>query len=46
MSLSACHIACLSVCLPACLPAAKDVPGGNDIGPVLHDEELFATVGW
>lgn len=22
---------------------AKDVPGGNDIGPVLHDEELFAS---
>lgn len=27
-------------------PAAKDVPGGNDIGPVIKDEELFATVGW
>ena len=24
---------------------AKDVPGGNDIGPVIKDEELFATVG-
>ncbi|EFN53303.1 hypothetical protein CHLNCDRAFT_136969 [Chlorella variabilis] len=22
---------------------AKDVPGGNDIGPVIEDEELFAT---
>ncbi|KAK9157741.1 hypothetical protein Scep_004315 [Stephania cephalantha] len=22
---------------------AKDVPGGNDIGPVIHDEELFAS---
>lgn len=22
---------------------AKDVPGGNDIGPAVHDEELFAT---
>jgi xanthine dehydrogenase/oxidase len=22
---------------------AKDIPGGNDIGPVIHDEELFAT---
>ncbi|PSC76668.1 Xanthine dehydrogenase [Micractinium conductrix] len=22
---------------------AKDIPGGNDIGPVLHDEELLAT---
>ncbi|KAL5708166.1 hypothetical protein ACHQM5_018991 [Ranunculus cassubicifolius] len=21
----------------------KDVPGGNDIGPVIHDEELFAS---
>lgn len=31
----------------ACLRcAAKDVPGGNDIGPVIKDEELFATVGW
>lgn len=24
---------------------AKDVPGGNDIGVAIHDEELFATVG-
>ncbi len=24
---------------------AKDVPGGNDVGPVIKDEELFATVG-
>lgn len=23
---------------------AADVPGGNDIGPAIHDEELFATV--
>lgn len=23
---------------------AKDIPGGNDIGPVIHDEELFASV--
>ncbi|KAK3284520.1 xylitol dehydrogenase [Cymbomonas tetramitiformis] len=23
--------------------SAKDVPGGNDIGPVLHDEQVFAT---
>ncbi len=31
---------------PACTPlAGKDIPGGNDIGPVIHDEELFATVG-
>lgn len=22
---------------------AKDVPGDNDIGPVIYDEELFAT---
>lgn len=22
---------------------AKDVPGGNDIGPVINDEELFAS---
>lgn len=25
---------------------AEDVPGGNDIGAVAHDEELFATVGF
>lgn len=22
---------------------SKDVPGGNDIGAVIHDEELFAS---
>jgi len=22
---------------------ANDIPGDNDIGPVIHDEELFAT---
>lgn len=25
---------------------ARDVPGGNDIGAVIHDEELFASVGF